>query len=141
MAKNIVDATIGKPLRAYPDYLFHEVDLDDSDNFDVSGEALSDEFYPGKVQNRIVVVVEAVEDIVTTVAGTDTVKIEYMYGEDLDKSVTLFEQDSATEDITTEKGEIARFTPTVGMFESKAKIKITTDGAEGVVDVYPIRIS
>lgn len=136
MAKDITDYTFGKPLRFAPDYVFQEVDLEDTDVFN-GGEAESEEFFPGKTQNTVTLVVE-VDETVTTADTSGELEIEYLYGEDFAESITIL---AVGDDAELEPGEIIRFVPPAGFVDSPAKVKISHTGGEGVLSVFPIYIS
>lgn len=136
MATDIKDVDFQKPFRQAPDYIFNEVDLEDTDVFD-GGEAESDEIFPGNTQNGVSIVVE-VDEEVETLASTGALEVEYLYGDSFADSVTIL---SVGDDEALSPGELIRFTPSAGWYDSPAKIKITATDATGVISVFPIRIS
>lgn len=132
---SIANETLGKPLKAFEDYIFQ------GQAIPVNTNVVSDAFNLGRTQNALEIVVEVTSEI--TVNLNDTLTIDYLYGTSYASVETIYTVTAgAVTPTTIPVGELIRFVvPT--SFPTSGKIRITTDdaGAVGEVDVYPILIS
>jgi hypothetical protein len=117
----------------YSDLIFSDEDLPQNDRFS------SDAFYPGRVQNALEVVVKVgATDFAIT--DSETVTIEYLYGDSYGSSETIYTLTASEATAVTAGTELARFVPPAGDsdYNSAAMLQITTTDASatGTVDAW-----